>query len=75
MTGLIGIVGGGAVSAMRKAGLEKVDDIIKDALLNPDRARLLLERFPPKPTRREQFRIMERYRRAVPAAVGAGEDR
>lgn len=75
VTGLIGIVGGGAVSAMRKAGLEKVDDIIKDALLNPDRARLLLERFPPKPTRREQFRIMERYRRAVPAAVGAGEDR
>lgn len=36
-----GIVGN-AVVAARKAGLEKVDDIISDAMLNPERAALLL---------------------------------
>lgn len=66
---LVGIVGAGAVQAMRKAGLEKVDDLIKDAMLNPDRARLLLERLPAKPTRRSEMKIIDRYKRAVIPAV------
>ncbi|MDR6955979.1 hypothetical protein J2X65_005366 [Ancylobacter sp. 3268] len=41
-TGLAAAVGGNVLMNARKAGLQKVDDIIADAMLNPERARLLL---------------------------------
>ncbi len=68
--GAAAFLGASAVSAMRKAGLANVDDIIKDAILNPERMRTLFEQFPMKPTRRDEIRIMQRYRKALPAALG-----
>ena len=37
-----GAVGAGLVAELRRQGLEKIDDLIADALLNPGRARALL---------------------------------
>ncbi|WP_127089057.1 hypothetical protein [Aquabacter cavernae] len=75
LAAVTGVVGSGAVAVMRKAGLETVDDLVKDALLNPQRARALLAKYPPKSTRRDEIRIMDAYKKAVPAALGFGEDR
>ncbi len=71
------IIGGQALTAMRNAGLRTVDDLITDAMLNPARARLLLERVGeghvPSDLPR---RITEAYRRAtmVPALIGEPEE-
>lgn len=45
--GLLGVVGAKAASAMREYGLETVNDIVVDALLNPSRARILLQKATP----------------------------
>ncbi len=42
--GFLGIVGAKAASAMREYGLDTVNDIVADALLNPARARILLQK-------------------------------
>lgn len=67
--------GGGAhlgrvIEAMRQAGLANVDDIVKDALLNPERARALLAKVPDAPTRGQAISLARVYMRA--AATGAG---
>ncbi|MFG1306015.1 hypothetical protein V5F34_17990 [Xanthobacter autotrophicus] len=67
--------GGGAhlgrvIEAMRQAGLSSVDDIVKDALLNPERARALLAKVPAEPTRGQAISLARAYMRA--AATGAG---
>lgn len=41
------LVGGKLLSNMRQAGFQKIDDIITEAILNPDLARKLLEKAPP----------------------------
>jgi hypothetical protein len=41
---IVSIVGGKVASALREAGFQTVDDILADALLNPERARLLLQK-------------------------------
>lgn len=46
MPGLAAGAAAGLVMAMRNAGLRSVDDLVADALLNPDRARLLLQKVP-----------------------------
>lgn len=64
------------VAAMRQAGLEKVDDIIKDAMLNPERARLLLMRdLKPRDASTLGENLLQQYRRAAvtSAAQGAQE--
>lgn len=44
--GALGAVGKHIAGAMRSAGYAKVDDLVKDALLNPDLARALLKKVP-----------------------------
>ena len=61
--------GGGAhlgrvIEAMRQAGLASVDDIVKDALLNPERARALLAKVPDAPTRGQAISLARVYMRA-----------
>ena len=60
-----GLLGSEALMAIRKAGLEKVDDIITDAILNPERALMLLRKAPEKPTKRDSITFAHRYRRAA----------
>lgn len=45
-TGLAAGAAAGLFAAMRNAGLRTVDDLVTDALLNPDRARILLTKVP-----------------------------
>lgn len=61
--------GGGAhlgriIEAMRQAGLASVDDIVKDAMLNPDRARALLAKVSDAPTPQEALSLAQVYMRA-----------
>ncbi|MFG1341372.1 hypothetical protein [Xanthobacter autotrophicus] len=72
--------GGGAhlgrvIEAMRQAGLASVDDIVKDALLNPDRARALLAKVPDAPTRGQAISLARVYMRAAAAGTGDREER
>jgi hypothetical protein len=39
-------LGARAVSALRDAGISHVDDLVKEAMLNPDLARALLQKVP-----------------------------
>lgn len=58
--------------ALRKQGLQTVDDLITDAMLNPRRAALLLAKAPAKPTKQEGISFARRYTRAVSASASAG---
>jgi hypothetical protein len=59
-------VGAGEVlSVLRAAGVQKVDDIIADAMLNPGRALILLSKAPARPTQKDIETFAQRYRKAV----------
>jgi len=45
-SGVLGWLGARAVSALRDAGISHVDDLVKEAMLNPDLARALLQKVP-----------------------------
>ncbi|HEX2972592.1 MAG TPA: hypothetical protein VHP11_09675, partial [Tepidisphaeraceae bacterium] len=71
--------GGGAqlgrvIEAMRQAGLQSVDDIVRDALLNPERARALLAQVKGEPTTGQAISLARVYMRAAVAADGSEED-
>ena len=58
------------LASMRAAGLEKVDDIVTDALLNPGRARVLLAKPTPQ-SEAATFRMLGRlYRTGAMATIG-----
>jgi hypothetical protein len=44
--GVLGWLGARTVSALRDAGITHVDDLVKEAMLNPDLARALLQKVP-----------------------------
>lgn len=64
---------GKAAEGFRAAGLEKVDDIVRDALLNPERARALLAKVPKDPQNGAVTTLAQRYMRGalLPTAAGA----
>lgn len=69
--GLPGAVAGGLAagaakfaSVMKANGLSKVEDILEDALLNPDRARLLLQRLDPNASPAEWEKLAGAFVRA-----------
>lgn len=63
--GLAAIAGGQAMSALRRAGMQKVDDLLTDAMLNPQRGLLLLTKAPPKPTEKDVLSFMQRFTRTM----------
>ena len=70
--------GGGAqlgrvIEAMRQAGLQSVDDIVKDALLNPERARALLAQVKGEPTTGQALSLARVYMRAAATENGGSE--
>ncbi|GLI23580.1 hypothetical protein GGQ86_002881 [Xanthobacter flavus] len=70
--------GGGAqlgrvIEAMRQAGLQSVDDIVRDALLNPERARALLAQVKGEPTTGQAISLARVYMRAAVAADNGDE--
>ncbi|MFG1257300.1 hypothetical protein V5F79_08225 [Xanthobacter flavus] len=63
---------GRAAEGMRAAGLASVDDIIRDALLNPERARALLVKVPARVSPGAEMTLGQRYvRGAVTPTLGA----
>jgi len=56
---------GRVIEAMRQAGLASVDDIVKDALLNPDRAKALLAKVSGEPTKSQAISLARVYMRAL----------
>ncbi|MFG1359958.1 hypothetical protein [Xanthobacter pseudotagetidis] len=59
---------GRVIDAMRQAGLRGVDDIVKDAMLNPDRARALLMKVGGEPTQSQAISLARVYMRAAVAS-------
>lgn len=75
LASMAGVMGGQAVSSMRQAGLHTVDDLIADAMLNPNVAKLLLSNVPSKPDHGVWQVIARHYNRAsrVSGTMGAAE--
>lgn len=71
LVGVAAGLGAGFVAAMRQAGLQKIDDIIKDAMLNPDRAALLLSKAGAKPDTGAALALAKRWRASTMASIGA----
>jgi hypothetical protein len=70
----LAVVGGSLRGSLRRASLQKVDDILADALLNPGRAAVLLRKAPANPTPKEIALFANAYRRAAFASVIAETD-
>lgn len=56
-----GAIGGEAANAIRRAGLDQVNKLVEDALLNPERARALLMDYSPKTPVSAANRIRNAY--------------
>jgi hypothetical protein len=67
-------IAGELLGALRRSGIQKVDDIIADAMLNPGRALMLLSKAPAKPTQKDVAAFAQRYRKAVFPSVLAQID-
>jgi hypothetical protein len=59
----LGVMGQSVVGRARDAGLEKVDDLVKQAMLNPDIARYLLGKVSIKPETRATVSPAQQLRR------------
>ena len=68
--GLSAYVGAETMMALRQAGLEAIDDIVADALLNPARARILLTE-PAKQAERGTLKMLARLYRQSAASTTA----
>lgn len=71
---IVSVVGGKMASALREAGFQSVDDILADALLNPARAKLLLQQMPKNVESGALDRLAELYRRVPGATAGTIRD-
>lgn len=71
ITGMAATIGAGVVGAMRQKGIRTVDDLVKDALLNPQRAKYLMMKASPGNIKLMGPSMIQQYRRAAVAAMGA----
>ena len=69
VTGLAATLGAGVVGAMRQKGIQTVNDLVKDALLNPERARLLMMKASPGNLKLVGPSMIQQYRRAAAASL------
>ena len=71
MTGAVAMLGAGVVGAMRQKGIRTVEDLVKDALLNPERARFLMMKASPGNIKLVGPSMIQQYRRAAVASIAA----
>lgn len=71
MAGAVAMLGAGVVGAMRQKGIHTVNDLVKDALLNPERARLLMMKASPGNIKLAGPSMIQQYRRAALASIAA----
>jgi len=75
LASMAGVMGGETVSAMRRAGLKTVDDLVADALLHPGVARILLSKAPHRPDQGIWKMLATHYGRAAQAAATIGAEK
>ncbi|HEV7436322.1 MAG TPA: hypothetical protein VGO22_15845, partial [Pseudorhizobium sp.] len=68
---ILGGTGGIVATAMRQAGLSRIDELVIDALLNPERARMLMQKATPKQAKAMSIILGQAYRRATMAALAS----
>ena len=61
----------GLLGALRQNGLNSIDDLVRDALLNPARARALMVKATPKAIAERALDVGQMYRRAALASTTA----
>ncbi|WIJ26602.1 hypothetical protein [Devosia sp. RR2S18] len=64
-------VGAILLNAARQAGLDSVDDLVADALLNPERARVLMLKAKPEQMPKVGLNLAQMYRRAALATASS----
>jgi hypothetical protein len=69
MTGAAAMLGAGVIGAMRQKGIHTVNDLVKDALLNPERARILMMKVSPGNLKLVGPSMIQQYRRAAAASL------
>jgi hypothetical protein len=63
LTGIAGVLGKNVIGRMHEAGMEKVGDLIRQAMLDPELARILLAKAPAKPDTGTAMTLAHRLRR------------
>lgn len=74
LAGAAATLGTALVGALRQQGLSKVDDLVRDAMLNPEIARLLLMKAGAQGAKKLASSLAQRYARGISAGVAAGQD-
>lgn len=77
LAGVAGVLGKNVIGRMREAGMHKVDDLIRQAMLDPELARHLLAKAPQKPDAGSAMTIAHRLRRLsmyAPTQASPSED-
>jgi hypothetical protein len=74
--GVLGWLGARTVSALRDAGISHVDDLVKEAMLNPELARALLQKVPAPSDKGTIERIVRAAKQIAVSgpAIGATQD-
>lgn len=70
--GIIGWFGTKAIAALRDAGISNVDDLVKEAMLNPELARALLQKVPAPSDKGAIERIVTAAKRIAVAGPAIG---
>ena len=63
LTGIAGVLGKNVIGRMHEAGMERVSDLIRQAMLDPELARVLLSKAPAKPDAGSAMTLAHRLRR------------
>ncbi len=70
--GAMSWLGARTISIMRDAGIQRVDELVRDAMLNPELAKALLSKVPDKPGAMFQSIFATRLKKALQAGVASG---
>jgi hypothetical protein len=70
--GAIGVLGQTVLSSAREAGLSRVNDLVKQAMLDPQLARTLLMKAPERPNSGSAMKLAQQLRRLTMFASAAG---
>lgn len=68
---VLGAGAGALIGALRQSGIQRVNELVTDALLNPNRARMLLAKVPANNAKRESDMMASLARRYARAAVAS----
>lgn len=70
--GIVGVLGAKTAGVLREFGIESVNDLVADAMLNPGRARILLSKYQPHTAKSAGEVLASVYRRSVVPSVAIG---